>query len=473
MTPETYLSIVQQSKADDGLQPTLATVEIDGNTMRCVEFNGGQPKDWMKRFAAPVHRVISIFDGAQRHRFMCPPDATAPSQPLDPPAPDNVVKLNFEDKPQQPASPEYTHHNYEPPEQPRAKQDAPAKGVARPVVIISSGEFVRGFVPPEYVLVGMLQRRFFYVLTAPTGHGKTAIMLLLAACAALARQFAGKVTKQVRVLYLAAENADDVRMRWIALAQRMSFDLDTIEVYFVEGRFKLSKSLKFLRTEADRIGGEFGLVIVDTGPTFFEGKEENENKQLGDHARLLRSLINAIPGGPCVLAACHPIKNAGPDDLLPRGGGAFLNECDGNLTCWKTDSSFELHWQGKFRGPDFAPINFLIKTVTHQNLKDSDGRLIPTVIAEHISEQAKDEIAAAARANENQVLKLISVNPSLTLSTLATAMGWKLHSGEPNKMRAKRIVDELKRLKLIKETRAGRYKITSDGTKVLCGETEE
>jgi hypothetical protein len=350
---------------------------------------------------------------------------------------------------------------------PQAHRDA-----ARPI-IKSSAEFVAGFVPPEYVVVGLLQRRFFYSLTAPTGHGKTAIMLILAASIALGTLFAGKETKRNRVLYLAAENADDVRMRWIALAQRMGFDIDTIEVYFVEGRFKLSKSLNLLRAEASKRGGEFGSVIVDTGPTFFEGKEENENKQLGDHARLLRSLIGAIPGRPCIVAACHPIKNAGPDDLLPLGGGAFLNETDGNLTCWKTDSAVELHWQGKFRGPDFAPMNFLIKTVTHQDLKDRDGRLIPTVIAEHISEQAKEDIAAAARQNEIDVLKLINQNPSLTLSTIATSMGWKLHSGEPNKMRASRIVKELVRAKLIKETRTGRWKITPEGKKALSGEAED
>ena len=258
----------------------------------------------------------------------------------------------------------------------------------------------------------LLQRRFFYSLTGQTGAGKTAIMLLLAASAALGRLFAGRETKPIRVLYLAAENADDVRMRWIALAQNMDFDIDAIEVYFVEGRFSLSKSLQLLRAEAERHGGEFGLVIVDTGPTFFEGKDENENKQLGDHARMLRSLIDTIPGGPCVVANCHPTKNAQPDQLIPRGGGAFLDETDGNLTAAKTDSTVELHWQGKFRGPDFAPMYFLIRTVTHQDLKDSDGRLIPTVIAEHISEQAKEDIAAAAHKDEDAVLAFISNNPA-------------------------------------------------------------
>jgi hypothetical protein len=79
-----------------------------------------------------------------------------------------------------------------------------------------------------------------------------------------------------------------------------------------------------------------------------------------------------------VLANCHPVKNATADNLVPYGGGAFLNEVDGNLTCSKNDAAIELHWQGKFRGPDFAPITFQVKTVTHQDLKDSKGRLVFT-----------------------------------------------------------------------------------------------
>jgi hypothetical protein len=335
------------------------------------------------------------------------------------------------------------------------------------LTIKSSKEFVAGFVPPEYVVNGLLQRRFFYSFTGQTGAGKTAIMLLLSACAALGRSFAGRDTKPICVLYLAAENADDVRMRWIAFAQQMDFDIDGINVYFVEGRFSLSRSLQALRTEAERHGGEFGMVIVDTGPTFFEGKDENENKQLGDHARMLRSLIATIPGGPCVVANCHPTKNAQPDQLLPRGGGAFLAEADGNLTAAKTDSTVELHWQGKFRGPDFAPMYFLIRTVTHQDLKDSDGQLIPTVIAEHISDETREDIAAAAQRDEDMVLAFISTNPAASLAAIATAMGWKLHNGQPNKMKASRCIKELIKAKLIKKTRAGRYKLTPDGEKEL------
>jgi hypothetical protein len=344
---------------------------------------------------------------------------------------------------------------------------------AHPLIIKSSKEFVAGFVPPEYVVVGLLQRRFFYALTGQTGAGKTAIMLLLSACAALGRSFAGHDTKTIRVLYLAAENADDVRMRWIAFAQQMDFDINTIEVYFVEGRFLLSKSMQLLHEEAERRGGEFGLVVVDTGPTFFEGAEENDNKQLGDHARMLRSLIDTVPGGPCVVANCHPTKNAQADQLLPRGGGAYLAEIDGNLTAAKTDSTVELHWQGKFRGPDFAPMYFLIRTVTHQDLKDLDGRLLPTVIAEHIGDQARDDITAAAQRDEDMVLAYVNANSSASMSSIATAMGWKLYSGEPNKMKAHRCIKELLKAKLIKKTRAGRYKLTPAGKAELNEEDEE
>src|SRR5262249_31695923 len=149
-------------------------------------------------------------------------------------------------------------------------------------LILSSSEFIAGFVPPDYVIEGILQRRFLYSLTGKTGAGKTAIMLLLAAHVALGKPLGNRAVEAGRVLYLAGENADDVRMRWIAMAQQMGFDIDTIDVHFIAGRFRFSQILERIRTEIVLIG-HVGLVIIDTSAAYFEGEEENSNKQLGDH----------------------------------------------------------------------------------------------------------------------------------------------------------------------------------------------
>jgi len=334
-------------------------------------------------------------------------------------------------------------------------------------LIKSSKEFVGEFVPPDYLVDGLLQEGFLYSLTGATGAGKTAITLRLAASTALGIIFANRETKKKRVLYLAAENPDDVRMRWIALAQHMGFDVETIEVYFIEGVFKISEMADALRAETKRLGGEFGMLIVDTGPVFYEGDDENNRTQQGRHAVMLRGLIDIIPGRPTVLANCHPVKNASADNLIPAGGGNFLNQVDGNLTAAKTDSTTELHWQGKFRGVEFAPMHFMLKTVTHERLKDSRGRLIPTVISTYISDKEQEGITAQKLSDEDAVLNLIATDPKASQATIATAMGWKLYSGEPHKTKASRCIASLVKHKLVKETRGGGYKITPEGNKAL------
>jgi AAA domain len=336
-----------------------------------------------------------------------------------------------------------------------------------PLLIKTSEQFVADFVPPDYIVDGLLQEGFLYSLTGATGAGKTAITLRLAASTALGVALAGRETKRRRVLYLAAENPDDVRMRWIALSQHMHFDIDAIEVFFVEGVFKISDAKDRLREEAEKLGGDFGLVIIDTSPVFYEGDDENNRTQQGRHAEMLRGLISVIPGKPAVVANCHPVKNAAPNNLIPAGGGSFLNQVDGNLTAAKTDSTTELHTQGKFRGVEFAPMHFLIKTVTHEDVKDSKGRLIPTVICEWISDKEKENLAAQKVSDEDAVLKIIGDEPKATRSSIAIKMDWKLYSGAPNKMKASRCIKTLLMHKLIKETRRGNYVLTADGKKAL------
>ncbi|KRE05979.1 hypothetical protein ASE63_06675 [Bosea sp. Root381] len=245
--------------------------------------------------------------------------------------------------------------------------------------IVSSADFVKGFVPPDYHLDGVAQAGFIYALTASTGTGKTAVMLALTSSTALGTALCGQDVRKGRVLYLAGENPDDVRMRWLAMAHHQGFDPADMDVHFIPGTFSVPGVIERVSADVERLGG-VDLVIVDTSAAYFQGDDENGNTPLGKHARELRQLC-ALPGRPAVVVACHPTKNADPANLQPRGGGAFIAEVDGNLTLTKADSRVKLHWQVKHRGADFAPLYFALDTVTAPTLVDSKGRLVPTVMA--------------------------------------------------------------------------------------------
>ncbi|MBU2483892.1 MAG: helicase RepA family protein [Alphaproteobacteria bacterium] len=261
------------------------------------------------------------------------------------------------------------------------------------VRLIASGDFVRDFIPPDYAVEGTIQKGFVYSLTASTGTGKTAIALLLALLTERGEDLAGREVAQGRVVYFAGENPDDVKMRWIGMCHEWGLNPDDLDVHFLSERFSIPQMFEAIREQVEKVGGA-GLVVVDTSAAYFQGGDENGNTELGGHARDLRALTT-LPGRPCVIVPCHPTKNAQADNLLPRGGGAFIAEMDGNLTLSKMGETVRLHWQGKHRGPDFKAIAFKLQTVSAPQLVDSKGRPVPTVMAVPLSDG--DAMAMAPR----------------------------------------------------------------------------
>ena len=362
---------------------------------------------------------------------------------------------------------EATNTNIVPWSPPPSSDGAEAKKRAPPSPLIqSSAAFTCDFIPPDYLVDGILQRRFCYSLTAKTGTGKTAVLLRVSANVALGRAIGNIQVEQGKVLYFAGENPDDIRMRWIGLAQEMGFDDKEIEVHFIAGTFKISAMRTRIKEEMQRIGG-FSLIVVDTSAAYFEGDESNSNSQMAAHGKMLRSLCE-MPGGPCVVIACHPVKNAGDDNMVPYGGGAFLNEVDGNLTAKRSDNAVAVHWQGKFRGPDFAEILFGLRTLnTCQLLKDSKGRFIPTVISYPMGDDAQEAMTARARSQEDDLLRVLVQMPEASQSELATALGWRLGDGNPYKSLVSRTLKKLEKAKLIKMERDG-YSLTTAGEKACA-----
>ena len=186
---------------------------------------------------------------------------------------------------------------------------------------------------------------------------------------------------------------------------------------------------------------------------------------MGDHARMLRKLTE-MPGGPCVLVLCHPIKHVTePAQLLPRGGGAFLAEMDGNLTAWRRDDLVELH-HNKIRGPGFEPMTFRIEQITTTELMDSKGRLIPTVKLVLVSEHEEAAQKQKTRNEEDQLLAAVAEIPISSMAQLARACGWLWQNGEPAKSKVERVLKRLKAEKLVKYSR-GRWVLDARWEKKL------
>ena len=343
-------------------------------------------------------------------------------------------------------APEYLN-GYDPAGVPAAPDEA---SVGKPP-IQAVRNFIEGFVPPDYLVDGMLQRRFMYSMTGPTGHAKTAIALHicdLVACANRNTMVGEHRVSKGRVLYFVGENADDIRMRVIgAQAKRQEADAtddpSKDNLYFIVGVFNIGEMLAHIRAETKRIG-DFDLIVVDTSAAYFLGNEELSNTQMGAHARMLR-MLTELQGGPCVLVLCHPIKHAQePSHLLPRGGGAFLAEVDGNFTVWRTPGDVVEMSHNKMRGPGFDPMSFKLEKITTTRLVDKQNRLIPTVRARPISEAEKEKVEQAALSDEDEVLRFMLAAPDASMTYIAEAAGWRSDKGgAPNKMRVKRAIDAL------------------------------
>jgi hypothetical protein len=333
------------------------------------------------------------------------------------------------------------------------------------IKIETSAEFAE-FTPPDYLVDGLLIRKFLYSNTAITGGGKTAVALLLAAHVALGRSLGDmEIPREARVLYLAGENYIDVQMRWVALCDELGLKPKDLDLRFIRQAGPLSEVAEQIKEQVGT--DEYGLLIIDTSVAYAEHEDENGNREAHAHAKRMRTLTE-LPGWPAVLANTHPIKNAKADDLVPRGGGAFLAEVDGNLCLKKVDdTTVELHWQGKFRGPDFAPKLFRIRQATHPKLVDKNGRQLTTVVAEIVGQDEARQAASQANADENALMIAIKNSPRQPCAQYARTLGWVSVMGIPDTKKVTRIANRLIKEKLAARVR-DRLRLTKKGAEEVA-----
>jgi hypothetical protein len=348
------------------------------------------------------------------------------------------------------------------------KPNGPYHGVSGR--ILTGANFIARHVPPVWLIDGVVQRSRLYACTSITGHGKTAVWSFNGCMIQAGRLIGQPETFQGNVLYLAGENPADLEARMIGIARTYNIPPDRLP-FVLPGSFPLDdKEADALKKEIAALGVPLVLIVGDTASSFFPGDDENSNVQAGQYARTLRTFTNECDGNPAVVALCHPIKGADRRSLLlPRGGGAFLNELDGNLANWSPAQGevTEMHWVGKIRGPDFSPLGYRLRPVP-TGLIDEKNRPEMTIVAEPMSEEAVANHAKQAMANEDVVLRALRDHPEWSLAEIARQAGWVDKDDKPERWLVQRAITSLADDKMIEQARKrARWTLTAKGEKAI------
>jgi len=332
--------------------------------------------------------------------------------------------------------------------------------------ILAGEAFVEGHSPAAWLIDGIVQRGRLYSCTSLTGHGKTAVWLYNACMIHSGRMIGQLDVFKGNVLYLAGENPTDLEARMLGMLQTYRLQPGLLP-YVLPGGFPLTEEEMYtLKQEVDGLGAPLSLIVGDTASSYFPGDDENSNVQAGAYARSLRTLTECR-GNPAVVVLSHPTKGAARGNLLPRGGGAFLNEMDGNLVLWSESQGevTEMHWCGKIRGPDFAPLGYRLRPVP-TGLIDEHDRPEVTIVAEPMSDEAVADHSKQSIANEDTVLRALHDHPEWSYGQIAREAGWVDEDGQPMKYLVQRALRTLCDDKMIVQRRkGGPWELTEKGEK--------
>lgn len=325
--------------------------------------------------------------------------------------------------------------------------------------IDDSAGFLADLKPLEYLIDGLLPVGVAYSLTGYPGHGKTTIALQFGISVARGSMFSGRDTSKGRVLVLAGENPYNVKWQYAAALSAQDLKPEDVDIHFVQGRFSIKEWSDVLRAKIEAMP-DLKLIIVDSLQAFFEGDNDNDNTQMVEMAHRFRKLCE-VPQRPAILIIAHPAgKIPSKDNLVPRGGGAFLAEIDGNLTVWSQDASQQtLHHSQKFRGAGFEPMEWVMQVHEFGHLTDIHGTplKLPVSRPETVAERASREIQSDGLLR--QWLMTVEAEQPLSVREGAQQFG-------VSRYRMEQLIKTAKEEKLIKR-HAKTWRLTQGGTDFL------
>ena len=307
--------------------------------------------------------------------------------------------------------------------------------------LVIGGGFLNDIPAPVWSVRPVFQSAQLVSLTAPTNHGKSAFNMMLAVGIVTGRSIGPFKFQRGKVLMLLGENVYNARVQLRAAFIKYNVPenlWDDVVVYPVCNPIMRAQK-EVVREVIDRELGHFEVVIVDTSAAYFGGDDDNSNTDQRAHAASMRALVCKELGFPTVIVNCHPTKSATRDNLLPRGGGAFLAEIDSNVTLWNDHELLTISYT-KLRGPPFEPI---IMQMSSQTVGFHGGEFMEVPVAMGMTEEELARARMAYMSQEDLLVNAIRELPDGTISDWATACAWVTPTGEPNRMQLNRVMKRL------------------------------
>ena len=319
--------------------------------------------------------------------------------------------------------------------------------------------FIGEYKPVVDVIDGLVALGGLYTLTGVTGTGKTGWLTTTSLAVITGRRdiLDRKVVKG-RVAFSTAENPGGFRMRLAVGVQHFKVDPAAVGTDMMISDVRTSPEAIFadLKADADK-HGPLSLVFIDTWQAFFDGKDSSSPTEALAFTIRFRALTR-LPGGPAVVMATHPVKNAAPDQLIPYGGGSILNEVDGNLTLSRQPGGLvALGWQGKLRGLDFDPPVYQSDNRTAPGIVDVEGNPVKIPVLTTVTTAEAESREESAIDRDGQALEGLHANPRASLRGLAARTNM-------NHMVVKRALERLARAKppLVRQE-LGKWFVTKAG----------
>lgn len=310
-------------------------------------------------------------------------------------------------------------------------------------------KFLNEFAEIEFVVDDMFRRNWLYTMTGSTGSGKTGVAVSMCLCIASGLPIGKHESQAGTVLYIAGENPDDVRGRFRATLTRNNWPKEAIErIHVVDQSFLLDEKLDDLIGLIDAVEAVFVIVDTDQAVSLSGSESENDNGVRMRHAKNLRRLTRC-ESRPTILDLCHPNGAATRDRLVPRGGSSFLNEIDGNVGCFRTDTLTEVFSDpNKFRGAAFE-VSFRKEELTINEVKDTKGRCIPVPVFIPATDTELAFTHVNAINDESSLLKVMMQYPEMPQVGWLEQLGWRDNKGEPNKPKISRMLKKFREGNLV------------------------